>query len=207
MKCDQPPRVPSGDFIEFWKTTYDHGETRTFECQDYYILEGPNVVQCIEGQWTPTPTCREPCVVSLKIFQTNKINLKSQNNTKLYVRHGEYLEFICSAGHSIETGVSLKQYCFNGHMTFPTCYRDRETEDCFPLQYLKCPNCAGSIICVQYQWDVISVSKPDAATLVLTAETGQRPALFTVMGKSEQLTFNVTFSGNFSIQFNDITRM
>uniref|UniRef100_A0A4W3K5X3 Beta-2-glycoprotein 1 n=1 Tax=Callorhinchus milii TaxID=7868 RepID=A0A4W3K5X3_CALMI len=125
MKCDQPPRVPSGDFIEFWKTTYDHGETRTFECQDYYILEGPNVVQCIEGQWTPTPTCREPCVVSLKIFQTNKINLKSQNNTKLYVRHGEYLEFICSAGHSIETGVSLKQYCFNGHMTFPTCYRGK----------------------------------------------------------------------------------
>uniref|UniRef100_V9K9Z8 Complement factor H n=1 Tax=Callorhinchus milii TaxID=7868 RepID=V9K9Z8_CALMI len=251
MKCDQPPRVSGGDFLDY-KTAYDHGETRKFECQNYYTLEGPNVVRCIGGQWTPPPICHEPCVVNKESFQTNKVNLKWKTNKKLYVRHEEGLDFRCFARHKVETGDSLRQICHDGHITIPTCYRDRQTEDCFPLQFLKCHNCTGSKICVHYQRRVISVSKPDPTSLVLTAESGKQTALLTVTGISEQygnniafslkaatevtlgiiiearsmqfnkpligdyrfpfrkgstLTFNVTFSEIFSIEFIDITRM
>ncbi|XP_047561073.1 complement factor H-related protein 5 isoform X1 [Lutra lutra] len=57
QSCGQPPQVLNGKIKGIRKEVYGHGETVEYECPPYFLLTGPEKIQCIDGEWTNSPTC------------------------------------------------------------------------------------------------------------------------------------------------------
>ncbi|OCT66548.1 coagulation factor XIII B chain [Xenopus laevis] len=115
--CGSPPVVPYGETIQGRMKSFEHGTVMTYQCLQYYTLEGNRNVTCRYGKWDDPPVCREPCVVTSKDVEENK--LLWLFNEKLYFPHGYYVAFICSQG-----GYKLHRVqCHQGIMAYPKCSR------------------------------------------------------------------------------------
>uniref|UniRef100_G1Q5G5 Sushi domain-containing protein n=1 Tax=Myotis lucifugus TaxID=59463 RepID=G1Q5G5_MYOLU len=59
INCPSPPSYTNA-ILEGWKKkSYKPGEQVTYRCPEYYQMDGSNVVQCKDGIWIGTPTCKE----------------------------------------------------------------------------------------------------------------------------------------------------
>ncbi|XP_036377588.1 complement factor H-related protein 2-like [Megalops cyprinoides] len=118
--CGPPPLIKYADIRGFQKDTYRHGERVEFQCQNFYKLSGTNTMQCQYGQWTKSPLCLEPCIVTIEEMQRRGVMLKYGTERKLYVPHEDRVQFVCAHWKSRSDG-DLIQYCHNGKMHIPSC--------------------------------------------------------------------------------------
>ncbi|XP_055498392.1 complement factor H-like isoform X2 [Leucoraja erinacea] len=197
---EMPPPLKDGDILGFDFPPFRPGQTVTYQCQDYYIMEGNERVTCSGGKWSKSPRCLAPCILTQEDFDKNSLSLKWKIKKRIYIKHGDAIEFKCPRGFQVEP--PGKQVCQNGKMEIPKCISD-DSISCIAFDYFDCPTCARDEICIHYNIRNISMTRPDQSTLSLVAHHGESDASFSL--KSNRITFNVTFSGNFNIRFGKTT--
>uniref|UniRef100_A0AAY4E9X3 Sushi domain-containing protein n=1 Tax=Denticeps clupeoides TaxID=299321 RepID=A0AAY4E9X3_9TELE len=105
------------------KRLYSHREWVQFQCQEFYKISSNTWMQCWDGTWYYTVTCREPCIVTPEKMDERKIKLVYGERKNLYVKHDERVTFSCKHGTSLKPlGSKLQQKCTNGVMHLPECY-------------------------------------------------------------------------------------
>ncbi|XP_062919927.1 complement factor H-like [Mobula hypostoma] len=243
--CDLPPQVENGDTIEITSPPYRHGRKVTYQCQNFYVLEGKREVTCSGGKWTKPPHCLAPCILTKEDFTNKGVALKWKFETRIDVKDGDVLEFSCREGYEIEP--PARRYCRNGHLEIPRCISDVRNE-CSHLEYFACQSCRNDEICTEYNSKRVSITRPDLSTVLLDGHGKKSNALFSVkttratrkttlkffikesknakmevifgtepqsilyeqpavgeycfpFTRTNTITFNVTFSGNFRIRF------
>ncbi|KAM3840657.1 complement factor H-related protein 1-like isoform 2-T2 [Vipera latastei] len=121
-KCGRPPLVENGDIVDSPKATYFQSESVTYQCQNFYTMEGSSRVTCQNGHWSPTPTCRAACTASEEDIRERNIKLKWAIGNKIYSAEGNIIEFQCIRGHKLHPSYrSLRVYCVNGKFDYPYC--------------------------------------------------------------------------------------
>lgn len=175
--CVNPPLVENGDTREITIPPYRHGRKVTYQCQNFYILEGEREVTCFGGKWTKPPRCLAPCVLRKEDFTNKDVVLKWKFETRIDVKDGDVLEFSCRKGYEIEP--PARRYCHNGHLEVPRCISD-DRNVCSPLEYSACQSCGIDEICTEYNSKRVSIARPDLSTILLGGRKGEGNALFSV---------------------------
>ncbi|XP_058032291.1 complement factor H-like isoform X3 [Ahaetulla prasina] len=120
--CGPPPAVDNGDIVETLKKNYVESESVTYQCQNFYIMEGSARVTCQNGHWSRAPACRDteggcgppPAVDNGDIVETLKKN---------YVE-SESVTYQCQNFYIMEG--SARVTCQNGHWSRAPACRDTE---------------------------------------------------------------------------------
>uniref|UniRef100_A0A670ZLE2 Sushi domain-containing protein n=1 Tax=Pseudonaja textilis TaxID=8673 RepID=A0A670ZLE2_PSETE len=129
-KCGRPPPVENGDIVDISKATYFPSETVTYQCQNFYTMEGSPRVTCQNGLWSQTPICRAACTANEEDMRVHNIKLRWSNRNKIYVEDGTTVEFVCLRGYKPHPNTrSLRANCVDGKFDYPDCipkhYGDR----------------------------------------------------------------------------------
>nr|XP_033818059.1 complement factor H isoform X2 [Geotrypetes seraphini] len=122
--CNQPPSIFNGATEGSQLREYKSGQKVAYRCISYYIMDGSPTVTCQQGRWSDPPTCFEPCTASDYEMEANNIVLKWKDDNKLYVLHGEQVEFACKYNHVIlAPSQKLRVTCIRGHLEYPKCIK------------------------------------------------------------------------------------
>ncbi|XP_014397452.1 PREDICTED: complement factor H [Myotis brandtii] len=112
MTCPSPPSYGNAILVGRNKNSYKSGEQVTYRCPKYYQMEGSNVVQCMNGRWIGTPTCKDLSCGSPPTVQNAFIP-----NQKPRYRHRETAHYEC------RNPLGLVEYaevtCLRGKWTDP----------------------------------------------------------------------------------------
>ncbi|KAJ8377960.1 hypothetical protein AAFF_G00249500, partial [Aldrovandia affinis] len=119
--CGPPPSIQYADITGLQQEIYRHGQKVEYQCKRHYILQGPNSISCYSGEWERSPTCLEPCIITIEEMKKRGIKLKYGTERKLYVEHNQRVQFLCLYG-KIPDSSSFKQFCDNGKMIVPSCH-------------------------------------------------------------------------------------
>ncbi|XP_058033275.1 complement factor H isoform X2 [Ahaetulla prasina] len=123
-KCGRPPHVANGDITDLPKPVYLHSESVTYQCQNFYTMQGSPRVTCQNGRWSQTPTCRVACTASEEDMREHNIRLKWTNGDKIYSEDGNTVEFVCLRGYKRHPNTrSLRVSCVDGKFEYPLCIR------------------------------------------------------------------------------------
>ncbi|XP_070797073.1 complement factor H isoform X2 [Pituophis catenifer annectens] len=121
-KCGRPPYVENGDIVDSPKLIYLHSESVTYQCQNYYTMQGSPRVTCQNGHWSQTPTCRVACTASQEDMREHNIRLKWANGDKIYSTDGNVVEFVCLRNYILHPDTrSLRVNCVDGKFNYPRC--------------------------------------------------------------------------------------
>ncbi|XP_039184113.1 complement factor H-related protein 1-like isoform X1 [Crotalus tigris] len=121
-KCGRPPPVENGDIVDSPKAYYFQSESITYQCQNFYTMEGSPRVTCQNGHWSQTPTCRAACTVNEEDMRQHNIRLKWSNGDKIYSADGNIVEFECIRRHKLHPNSgTLRVNCVNGKFDYPHC--------------------------------------------------------------------------------------
>ncbi|XP_069823573.1 coagulation factor XIII B chain-like isoform X2 [Dendropsophus ebraccatus] len=121
--CGPPPDIRYGDIPSISKSVYRSGESVEYICLQYYTLNGNSVARCINGVWTNAPECLEPCSVREKDMKENNLRVKWSPDSKLYLPHGDFLEFGCQSGYEAPFGTEMRSYCLHRKLNYPKCFK------------------------------------------------------------------------------------
>ncbi|XP_059533629.1 complement factor H-like isoform X1 [Myotis daubentonii] len=110
--CPSPPSYGNAILTGRKKNSYKSGEQVAYGCPDYYQMYGPNVVECRDGIWVGTPTCKDVSCGSPPTVQNAFIP-----NQKSRYRHGDTARYECRQplglfGKAVVT-------CLSGNWTDP----------------------------------------------------------------------------------------
>ncbi|CAM4604022.1 unnamed protein product, partial [Caretta caretta] len=122
-KCGRPPDVANGDITTFSQKEYASGFSVEYKCQKFYSVKGQNKPFCNNGNWTETPICEEPCVISQEEMQNCGIELTETYYGKQYVQHDDFVVFKCKSGHVPLAFLSpdFTVWCHSGNIVYPQC--------------------------------------------------------------------------------------
>ncbi|XP_074858492.1 complement factor H-related protein 2-like [Carettochelys insculpta] len=120
-KCGRPPVIENGDITTFSLKQYAFGSSVEYRCQHYYVMEGDRKSFCYNGIWTNAPVCLDPCVITQEDMRSHNIELKWVSTQKLYVSHGEFVEFKCRSNFSPKSSDNYRVQCTAGQISYPQC--------------------------------------------------------------------------------------
>ncbi|XP_062411510.1 complement factor H-like isoform X1 [Sardina pilchardus] len=125
--CGPPPPVAFGSIVQGLKTVYSHDDWVKFQCPYYYILKGrtwyPSWMRCNEGKWeNESMKCLRPCTVTSEDMDKRNIQFQYPRGDLRYVKHDDHVTFMCKPG-TMNRKAQFGQYCNNGHMDLPICYK------------------------------------------------------------------------------------
>ncbi|XP_026556251.1 complement factor H-related protein 1-like isoform X2 [Pseudonaja textilis] len=121
-KCGLPPVVENGDILDSPKPIYFPSETVTYQCQNFYTMEGSPRVTCQNGHWSQPPTCRVACTANEEDMRVRNIKLRWSNRDKIYSEDGTTVEFVCLRGYKPHPNTrSLRANCVDGKFDYPDC--------------------------------------------------------------------------------------
>ncbi|XP_070257381.1 complement factor H-like isoform X2 [Myotis yumanensis] len=112
MTCPSPPSYGNAILVGRKKNAYKSGEEVTYRCPKYYQMDGSNVVQCMNGRWIGTPTCKALSCGSPPTVQNAFIP-----NQKPRYRHGDTARYECR--HPLGLFGNAVVTCFSGKWTDP----------------------------------------------------------------------------------------
>ncbi|KAM8805390.1 complement factor H [Eudromia elegans] len=64
--CSPPPEIVNGSLIGDLEERYHHGDRTEYECHDNFKMFGSKEIECVDGQWSSSPTCIGNCVTCEK---------------------------------------------------------------------------------------------------------------------------------------------
>ncbi|EMP32211.1 Complement factor H-related protein 2 [Chelonia mydas] len=120
-KCGRPPTIENGDITTLSLHEYAFGSSVEYRCQHYYIIEGERKSYCYNGIWTKEPVCLEPCVITQEDMRSHNIDLKWASAQKLYVSHGDFVEFKCRSSLLPNSSNNYRVQCNVGQIPYPQC--------------------------------------------------------------------------------------
>ncbi|XP_032073577.1 complement factor H-like [Thamnophis elegans] len=123
-RCGRPPPVENGDVVDTPKLTYLNTESVTYQCQNFYTMQGSPRVTCQNGRWSQTPTCRVACTASEEDMRERNIKLRWSNRDTLYTTDGDVVEFVCLRGYRPHPSSGpFRIHCVEGKFDYPYCIR------------------------------------------------------------------------------------
>ncbi|KAM4860494.1 coagulation factor XIII B chain-like isoform 2-T2 [Thomomys bottae] len=124
-RCASPPLIKNGVIISSAVNTYENGSSVEYRCFENHFLQGPKEAHCVEGEWTASPLCLEPCTLSFDEMEKNNLVLKWNFDNRPFIFHGEYIEFLCMRdtfiAQSSVIGSEVRVQCDRGQLKYPTC--------------------------------------------------------------------------------------
>ncbi|XP_023601836.1 complement factor H-related protein 4-like [Myotis lucifugus] len=120
MNCSTPPSYGSAILTSQKKNSYKSGEQVAYRCPEHYQMDGSNVVECRDGIWIGTPTCKEICLKS-KANIENGFIAESESTYPL----NKKTKYKCKQGYVTEDGqTSGSITCLqNGWSAQPRCIK------------------------------------------------------------------------------------
>ncbi|EPQ20850.1 Complement factor H [Myotis brandtii] len=112
MTCPRPPSYDNATPVDQPKNSYKSGDHVAYRCQAHYQMDGPNVVECRDGIWIGTPTCKDLSCGSPPTVQNAFIPKQ-----KLRYRHEETAHYECR--HPFGLFGNAVVTCFSGNWTDP----------------------------------------------------------------------------------------
>ncbi|XP_059533618.1 complement factor H-like isoform X3 [Myotis daubentonii] len=112
MTCPSPPSYDNAILVGQPKNSYKPGDHVTYRCQEHYQMDGPSVVECRDGIWIGTPTCKDLSCGSPPSVQNAFIP-----NQKTRYRHEETAHYQCR--HPFGLFGNPVVTCFSGKWTDP----------------------------------------------------------------------------------------
>ncbi|KAM4022039.1 coagulation factor XIII B chain-like isoform 2-T2 [Anomaloglossus baeobatrachus] len=122
-RCGPPPTIQFGDRIEIRKFSYEPGEFVEYQCPSYHVVKGEKIVRCLNGVWGEAPVCLEPCTAKENSMDENNIQPKVIGEKKIYLTHGDKIEFDCIFGYEALPNTQMKITCEHGKLEYPICLR------------------------------------------------------------------------------------
>ncbi|OXB68291.1 hypothetical protein ASZ78_016692 [Callipepla squamata] len=58
--CGPPPEITNGNITGGFLEQYQHGNRVQYECDNQFKLVGSKETECLDGQWSPPPSCIDP---------------------------------------------------------------------------------------------------------------------------------------------------
>ncbi|XP_058032295.1 complement factor H-like isoform X6 [Ahaetulla prasina] len=114
--CGPPPAVDNGDIVETLKKNYVESESVTYQCQNFYIMEGSARVTCQNGHWSRAPACRDATCPTSPIVENAEI---TGDTMKKYM-NGEKINYRCNDGFEI-SGSAVVTCRQNNWSRLPRC--------------------------------------------------------------------------------------
>ncbi|KAM4021789.1 coagulation factor XIII B chain-like [Anomaloglossus baeobatrachus] len=122
-RCGPPPTIQFGDSIEIRKFSYEPGEFVEYQCPSYHVVKGEKIVRCLNSVWGEVPICLEPCTAKENSMDENNIQPKVLGEKKIYLTHGDEIEFDCIFGYEALPNTQMKITCEHGKLEYPICLR------------------------------------------------------------------------------------
>ncbi|CAI5776567.1 Uncharacterized protein PODLI_1B040609 [Podarcis lilfordi] len=113
--------------------SYKTGSVVEYRCKPFHLIEGPNTIRCVQGNWTTPPVCLEPCLVNEENIRNHNVAMKWNLEEELYFLHGDIIELVCKPGYVLppSTGdAQLLAQCNRGELKYPKCVSKEPDESC-----------------------------------------------------------------------------
>ncbi|XP_066048372.1 complement factor H-related protein 5-like [Chamaea fasciata] len=116
--CGPPPEITNGSIVDGSVELYQHGDRKQYECNGELKLVGSKEIECIDGQWSPPPSCIEdkmPCEPPSAIP-----NVVLHQAEQSQYSHGDEVTCGCKPGSGNTEEMKIK--CLNGEWKpLPVC--------------------------------------------------------------------------------------
>ncbi|XP_027569080.2 complement factor H isoform X3 [Pipra filicauda] len=108
--CGPPPEITNGSIAGGSEEQYQHGDRKQYECNMEFKLVGSKEIECVDGQWSPPPSCIEdkmPCespssIPNVALYQADQTQFS----------HGDQVTCGCKPGSGNSKQMKIK--CLNG---------------------------------------------------------------------------------------------
>ncbi|XP_033007302.1 coagulation factor XIII B chain-like isoform X3 [Lacerta agilis] len=113
--------------------SYKTGSVVEYRCKPFHLIEGPNTIRCVQGNWTTPPVCLEPCLVNEGNIRNHNVEMKWNLEEELYFLHGDMIELVCKPGYDLPPSIGdaqLLAQCSRGELKYPTCVSKDPDESC-----------------------------------------------------------------------------
>ncbi|XP_065410486.1 complement factor H isoform X2 [Chrysemys picta bellii] len=114
--CGEPTSITNGIIISEFNEKYQHGDSVEYECNRRFRMIGFRKIECIDGEWTSSPSCIEEeklCKEPPSINNGNAVNVVDHPP---YL-HGDTVEYECEE-HYVTVGPKTVK-CLSGEWTSP----------------------------------------------------------------------------------------
>ncbi|NXM50324.1 CFAH factor, partial [Gymnorhina tibicen] len=108
--CGPPPEITNGSVVDGSVEQYQHGDRKQYECNGELKLVGSKEIECVDGQWSPPPSCIEdkmPCEPPSSIP-----NVVLHQADQTHYSHGDEVTCGCKPGSDNTEEMKIK--CLNG---------------------------------------------------------------------------------------------
>ncbi|XP_027642316.1 complement factor H [Falco peregrinus] len=108
--CGPPPEITNGSIAGGSVGQYRHGDRMQYECNTEFKLSGSKEIECVDGQWSSSPSCIEdkaPCGSPSSI---PNVVLHQEDQTQF--SHGD--EVICGCKQGSGNSRQMKIKCLHG---------------------------------------------------------------------------------------------
>ncbi|KAL8178186.1 UNVERIFIED_CONTAM: hypothetical protein K2H54_035478 [Gekko kuhli] len=111
--CQPPSNITNGRIITALQEEYPHGHQVEYECNLKYAMTGSEKIECVDGRWTPLPSCTvEKRTCGPPPFNRNGVS------TRRYF-HGATVRYECTKSSAVVGNNSAK--CLHGQWDIPSC--------------------------------------------------------------------------------------
>ncbi|XP_043860155.1 coagulation factor XIII B chain isoform X2 [Dromiciops gliroides] len=145
--CKPPPEIDHGTIVDELLPSYVTGSSVEYRCNIYYLLNGSQKSECVQGKWSTPPICLEPCIVNADHMNNNNIEMKWNIEGERYFLHGDNIDFICKQGYELSPSTRPSELivrCNRGELKYPTCIRKESEGKCGSPPIIKYGNVIGS---------------------------------------------------------------
>ncbi|NWW82452.1 CFAH factor, partial [Climacteris rufus] len=108
--CGPPPEITNGSIVDGSLESYEHGDIKQYECNTELKLVGSKEIECIDGQWSPPPSCIEDKMPCGSPSSIPNVVLRQADQTQY--SHGD--EVICECKPGSHNSKEMKIKCLNG---------------------------------------------------------------------------------------------
>ncbi|XP_041885834.1 complement factor H isoform X2 [Corvus kubaryi] len=108
--CGPPPEITNGSIVDGSVEQYQHGDRKQYECNGEFKLVGSKEIECVDGQWSPSPSCIEDKMPCESPSSIPNVVLHQADQTQY--SHGDEVTCGCKPGSDNTEEMKIK--CLNG---------------------------------------------------------------------------------------------